>query len=224
MRLTPTSYHAHSQQTIEALAAYSPEKVIFMGRNEKNAEGIISRLTAKHSGLSIRFIACDMTSFASLQKAAQDFIADNSRLDVFVCNAGIMCSDAAVTVDGYQREFQTNHISHALLIKKLLPLMQSTAAADNSDVRIINITSKAYGVAPAGGIDFDTLRTSQEKLSARLGARWGRYGENKTCQHFICGCSGQAIPRTCKHICASGLYLHQPVEKPTNGSEIGRAS
>lgn len=150
-----------------------------MGRNEKNAEGIISRLTAKHSGLSINFIPCDMTSFASVQKAAQDFIADNSRLDVFVCNAGIMCSDAAVTVDGYQKEFQTNHISHALLIKKLLPLMQSTAAADNSDVRIINIASTAYGVAPAGGIDFDTLRTSQEKLSARLGARWGRYGQTK---------------------------------------------
>lgn len=150
-----------------------------MGRNEKNAEAIISLLTTKHPGLSINFIPCDMTSLASVQKAAQDFIAENSRLDVFICNAGIMCSEAAVTADGYQSEFQTNHLSHALLIKKLLPLMQSTAAADDSDVRIINIASTAYVNTPAGGIDFDTLRTSQEKLSSRLGARWARYGQTK---------------------------------------------
>lgn len=151
-----------------------------MGRNAAKAETTISSLKGKHPQLSISFIRCDMTSLASVQKAADEFLSVHPRLDVFVANAGIMCADAAVTDDGYQIEFQTNHLSHALLIKKLLPLLQSTAAKGN-DVRIINLSSIAYKSAPDSGIDFATLKTPQATLGRFLvpGHRWSRYGQTK---------------------------------------------
>lgn len=153
-----------------------------MGRNATKAASVIEDLKAKHSGLSVSFVRCDMASLASVKAAAQEFLAaDHGRLDVLVCNAGVMCLDASVTVDGYQLEFQTNHIGHALLIKLLLPLLRQTAALDAADVRIVNLSSQAYRQAPREGIAFATLNTPQESLGNALlpGHRWSRYGESK---------------------------------------------
>ena len=83
-------------------------------------------------------------------------------------------------MDGYQNEFATSHLGHALLVKLLLPLPKSTAAQPGSDVRIFKMTSIAYKQALSNGIDFATLQTSQEKLGNRIvGPRWARYGESK---------------------------------------------
>lgn len=48
----------------------------------------------------------------------QKFIYD--RLDVLVCNAGVMALPAQTGKDGYEIQFATNHLAHALLIKLLL--------------------------------------------------------------------------------------------------------
>ncbi|KND91982.1 putative oxidoreductase [Tolypocladium ophioglossoides CBS 100239] len=171
-------------QTVENLAAHSPAHICFIARNATKATSIIQRLREKHADLSISFIRCDMASLSSVQAAARDFLASDDhgqrRLDVLVCNSGIMCVDAAVTEDGYQIEWQTNHLGHALLIKLLLPLLRETAAGGN-DVRIVNLTSQAYKQAPHGGIDFATLNTPQDTLGNFLvpGHRWSRYGQSK---------------------------------------------
>ncbi|KAJ6445352.1 putative oxidoreductase [Purpureocillium lavendulum] len=175
-------------QTVEALAAHAPAHVCFMGRNATKAAAVVEGLRARHPDASVSFVRCDMASLASVRDAARAFLAaGHGRLDVLVCNAGIMCVDAAVTAaDGYQVEWQTNHLGHALLIKLLLPLLRATAASGGADgggadVRIVNLTSQAYRQAPHGGIDFATLRTPQETLGNALipGHRWSRYGQSK---------------------------------------------
>ena len=95
-------------------------------------------------------------------------------------NAGIMATEAAKTKDNYEIQFQTNHLSHALFIKLLLPIMTQTAAQPNSDVRIINMSSIAYQQAPKMGIDFATLKTDQSSLGNIIpGPKWSRYGQSK---------------------------------------------
>lgn len=152
-----------------------------MARNPTKAASAIERLKTQHPDLSISFVKCEMTSLASVQSAAREFIAaGHGRLDVLVCNAGTMCVEPEVTEDGYQIEWQTNHLAHALLIKLLIPTLRETAAKPDGDARIINLSSQGYQSAP-GGIEFATLNTKQEKLGNWLvpGHRWSRYGQSK---------------------------------------------
>lgn len=91
-----------------------------------------------------------------------------------------MATPAGLTEDGYETQFGTNHVGHALLIKLLLPLLQRTAASSPSaDVRIVNLASVAYENAPKNGIEFASLRTVQDNLGGPIGPKWTRYGQSK---------------------------------------------
>jgi NAD(P)-dependent dehydrogenase (short-subunit alcohol dehydrogenase family) len=121
----------------------------------------------------VTFLSCDHTSLASIKECANAIKAQTDRLDILMCNAGVMALPAGTTKDGYEIQFGINHLSHALLVKQLLPTLLATADMPNSDVRIINMTSIAYQQAPPQGIDFKTLISSQEKLGKIIpGPKW----------------------------------------------------
>ena len=121
---------------------------------------------------------CNLADLASVKTAADKVLSNLDRLDVLVCNAGIMARPAALSKDGYEIHFATNHLGHALLTQKLFPLLETTADLDGgaADVRVVMVTSTAWRGTPAGGIVFEKLRTTQEM--AVLG-RWLRYGQSK---------------------------------------------
>lgn len=87
-----------------------------------------------------------------------------------------MAHPPALTADGYEIQFGTNHIGHALLIKLLLPTMLKTAEKPAADVRIVSNTSGGFRAHPSNGIDFTNVRTTQE--TPVLG-HWIRYGQSK---------------------------------------------
>ncbi|MBT4149981.1 MAG: SDR family NAD(P)-dependent oxidoreductase [Candidatus Marinimicrobia bacterium] len=92
-------------------------------------------------------IECDLQSFKSVKKAAKtitDLCKDG--LDVLCNNAGVMALKDQATIDGFDIQMQTNHLSHFLLTKELLPLLE-TAAEKRGEARIVNHTSiTRYGV------------------------------------------------------------------------------
>ncbi|KAL2822610.1 retinol dehydrogenase 11 [Aspergillus granulosus] len=160
------------------LAKHSPARIYISGRNAGAAEKLIQQIQqSTNPPASISFLACNLASLASVNQAAETFLARESRLDILMCNAGIMATPPGLTTDGYEIQFGTNHIGHALLIRKLLPLLQATAEkVEGHDVRIIQLTSLGFKMHPGGGIVFDALRTTQE-FSAFGG--WIRYGQSK---------------------------------------------
>lgn len=169
--------------SISALAKHDPEHIIFSGRNTKSADALIQKVRSESPNAQLTFVECDLTSFASIQTCANKFITHFSRLDIFMCNAGIMAVPEGTTKDGYEIQFGTNHLGHALLIKLLLPTMLETAKLPGADVRIINMTSIAYQQAPSFGIDFATLKSPQASLGKVIpGPKWSRYGQSKLAQ------------------------------------------
>lgn len=108
--------------------------------------------------------------------AARNFVSQNKRLDILICNAGMMDSTPGLTSDGYEKLFGINYLGHALLIKLLLPTMERTATTECTDVRIVCLTSIGAAIYPWGGIQFDKLRTTQSSL---LVSAWHRYGQSK---------------------------------------------
>jgi NAD(P)-dependent dehydrogenase (short-subunit alcohol dehydrogenase family) len=87
-----------------------------------------------------------------------------------MCNAGIMAKPPALSRDGYEIQFATNHLGHALMVRKLLPLLQKS-----SHPRIVMVSSTAWRGAPSGGIQFSKLNTTQDMPMGR----WLRYGQSK---------------------------------------------
>lgn len=88
------------------------------------------------------------------------------------CNAGIMFKPPALSKDGYEATFATNHLAHALIIKQLLPALLRTAANPGADVRLINLTSEGWSGHPREGINFSTLQTTQNSMFGKF----TRYG------------------------------------------------
>ncbi|KAI0157354.1 retinol dehydrogenase 14 [Xylariaceae sp. FL1272] len=165
--------------SVRYLAAKNPARIFFSGRNKAKAEELIADIKPSSPNTELIFIKCDLSSLKSVQQAAQQFIAQSDRLDVLMNNAGVMALAPGLSEDGYEIQFATNHLGHALLIKLLAPVMLKTAAQPNSDVRIVNLSSVAYGNAPSSGIEFDTLKTTQASISCLTPAKWTRYGQSK---------------------------------------------
>jgi NAD(P)-dependent dehydrogenase (short-subunit alcohol dehydrogenase family) len=104
--------------------------------------------------------------------AADQFLAASNRLDVLICNAGVMALAPSKTKDGYEKQFGINHVAHALLIRRLLPTLENTAK--EHDVRILSLSSLAAQMG-IGGINFDALKSSQDLFFGR----WRRYSQSK---------------------------------------------
>lgn len=154
------------------LASRNPAKIYITGRNEAAAQQTLSGLRATGTKAELDWLRCDHASLASVREAADKVLAQESRLDVLMANAGVMALPPGLTSDGYEVHFGINHVAHALWIRRLLPLLQRTAR-EHGGARVVPISSLALVLAPRGhGIVFDDLRTTQPYWV--LG-RWQRY-------------------------------------------------
>lgn len=143
---------------------------------------------------SIHHIELDLASLDSVARAAREFQTQSSRLDILMNNAGIMATPAGLTKDGYEIQFGTNHLGHALLTKLLLPLLERTQQRQEEgggDVRIINVTSWAQELfAPAEGLLLEDAKTSMDKIGP-----WQRYGHSKIANVYFTKALAKRYPQ-----------------------------
>jgi NAD(P)-dependent dehydrogenase (short-subunit alcohol dehydrogenase family) len=145
------------------------------GRNPQKCADAIAELKKLSPDANITFLQADLTSLASVQNAAKEFLSKSQRLDILIANAGVMNVPAALTTDGYEIQFGTNHMGHALLMKLLLPTMLETAKEPNADVRIVSLTSEGFRFASK--IDYAAAKTKM--ASALPGSGYLPYGQSK---------------------------------------------
>ncbi|KAJ2994514.1 hypothetical protein NUW58_g1535 [Xylaria curta] len=152
--------------SIQALASRGPSHIYFTGRNAKAGETLIAEIKTANPSVGLTFLEMDFLSLASVKKGCDQFA--HNRLDVLMCNAGIMFKPPALSQDGYEATFATNHLAHALIIKLLLPTLQKTAENPSSDVRLISLTSEGWSGHPRQGVNFSTLQTTQDSIFGKL--------------------------------------------------------
>ncbi|KAK0728439.1 putative short-chain dehydrogenase [Lasiosphaeria miniovina] len=162
------------RESVGLLAQHDPSHIYFTGRDVKAAESLIAEVKEKKPAVGLTFVALDMTSLASVKAAvAANFSHD--RLDLLMCNAGVMALPAGLSKDGFEIQFAINHLAHAMIIQQLLPMLDRTAEQPDSDVRVVCLTSTGWRGHPRQGIEFDKVRTTQEGLAGS----WVRYGQSK---------------------------------------------
>jgi len=137
--------------------------------------------SASDNDQTIETIACDLQDFDSVRNAIEKIKSKYDSIDVLCNNAGVMALEDKATTNGYDIQMQTNHLSHFLLSKELLPLLQK-AADMRGEARIVNHSSEARH----GG---DLLQEYFQKKGGNLGgngnsmffkgARWVRYQQSK---------------------------------------------
>lgn len=147
------------KQSVQALAKHAPQHIYFTGRNRKAADNVINDIKTENSGVELTFLEMDFTSLESVKTGINKFTHD--RLDILMCNAGVMAVPPAVSKDGFEMHFAVNHLAHAMTIHRLLPVLNKTAEMPNSDVRVICLTSEAWRGHPSGGVVYDKIRTEK---------------------------------------------------------------
>jgi len=154
--------------------------VILLNRLSERSEQALTLLRESVPAGEFHPVHCDLQSFASVRKAAEEITSRYEKIDALVNNAGVMALKDQATADGYDVQMQTNVLSHFLLTKELFPLMRKSSQA-----RIVNHSSMARLGAPlrleyfekkGGNLGGDG--TEEENLSFQ-GPRWERYHQTK---------------------------------------------
>jgi dehydrogenase/reductase SDR family protein 13 len=143
---------------VEALAARGG-KVVLAARSAERTRPVLEAIRRAHPAADARFIRVDVADLASVRRAADEFLADGRPLDVLVNNAGI-AGTRALSPQGFDLTFATNHIGPFLLTNLLLPRLRAAPRA-----RIVNVSSVAH--TRVKEMDWSTLeRRTAPKRSA----------------------------------------------------------
>jgi NAD(P)-dependent dehydrogenase (short-subunit alcohol dehydrogenase family) len=161
--------------SILRLSKHSPSKIYLYARSSSKAQQAITSIKSVVPNANILFLELGLASLASVKAAAETLLAENTRLDILINNAGIMTVPPGLTSDGYEIQFGTNYFGHALFTSLLLPLLLSTSSQPNSDARIVNVSSIGVRLAPKAGLVLDHVKTDMKEGFST----WELYGQSK---------------------------------------------
>ncbi len=122
--------------------------VIMLCRNKERGETALREVLAQSRG-NVSLMLCDLADMEDSKRFCNEFKDKYSKLDILVCNAGVITLDRRETKDGLELQFGVNHIGHFLLTINLLPLIQTAGSA-----RIVLVGSGAHKI---GKIDFNNI-------------------------------------------------------------------
>ncbi|KAK3199362.1 hypothetical protein Dsin_022777 [Dipteronia sinensis] len=172
------------KESVLQLSKHNAAHIYLAARSQSKAESAIEEIKSKSpNACPISFLELDLASFASIKSAASTFQASNSRLDLLLCNAGLV-GVTGTTKDGYETTFGVNHVGHALFIKLLLPLVLKTAKEQpTSDVRVIVLASEAEMFAPK---KYYLLEDAEIKSDLISYSKFAKYGHSKIANiHYV---------------------------------------
>ena len=122
---------------VEALAARGAS-VVLASRSKERTDPVLDGIRRSHPGANAEFLEIDVSDLASVRTAAGRFLATGRPIDVLVNNAGI-AGTHALSRDGFDLTYATNHIGPFLLTNLLLPRLRAVPEG-----RIVNVSSVAH--------------------------------------------------------------------------------
>jgi retinol dehydrogenase 12 len=137
----------------EALA-FGGGRVLLAARSEERTRPVLEEIRARDRSADVEFLHLDLADLGSVRQAAERVLAEGKPLDVLVNNAGV-AGTRALSADGFDLTYATNHIGPFHLTALLLPVLQRAPQG-----RIVNVSSIAHERVP--GIDWTLLERRTE--------------------------------------------------------------
>ena len=122
---------------VEALAARGG-RVVLATRSEERTRPVLTGIQSRYPAVRAQWVSLDVSDLGSVRRAAQAFLASGQPIDVLVNNAGI-AGTRALTKDGFDLTYATNHIGPFLLTSLLLPRVRESPQG-----RVVNVASGAH--------------------------------------------------------------------------------
>jgi NAD(P)-dependent dehydrogenase (short-subunit alcohol dehydrogenase family) len=165
------------------LARDPANRLVLVGRSASKTAAVAAEVGAEAH-------VADFADLAQVRRLADDLLATCERIDVLANNAGGIFSGPVLTVDGFERTFQVNHLAPFLLTNLLRERLVASAASvvatssiaarlysdldlDDLDCRERFRPNRAYGNGKLANILFTT----------ELQARWGGDGVSAVAFH-----------------------------------------
>jgi NAD(P)-dependent dehydrogenase (short-subunit alcohol dehydrogenase family) len=152
-------------ETAQVLAARGASVVLAV-RNVEKGKQAAARIAAAAPGATVTVQELDLSSLDSVRAAAAELRAGHPKIDLLICNAGVMYPPKQTTHDGFELQFGTNHLGHfaltGLLLERMLPVPGS---------RVVTVSSVGHRIRAR--VNFDDLQW--ERSYSRVRA----YGQSK---------------------------------------------
>ncbi|KZT65718.1 NAD(P)-binding protein [Daedalea quercina L-15889] len=153
--------------TVKALLQHDA-KVYMASRSRDKAEAAIEDLK-KETGKEAMFLELDLADYASIRRAAEEFLSKEPHLHVLFNNAGVMwCPPDMLGPDNYDLQWFTNVLGPFLFTRLLLPaLIAGKATSPDGHTRIITTSSSG---AYLQTINWDSLKDgpARRKMSPQM--------------------------------------------------------
>nr|WP_232416525.1 SDR family NAD(P)-dependent oxidoreductase [Aeromicrobium duanguangcaii]MCD9152959.1 SDR family NAD(P)-dependent oxidoreductase [Aeromicrobium duanguangcaii]UUI69935.1 SDR family NAD(P)-dependent oxidoreductase [Aeromicrobium duanguangcaii] len=132
--------------------------VVIVGRDPQKTRTVAEEL-------GVPFHLADYADLAQVRRLATELNEAYPRIDVLANNAGALTDHRAITVDGFEKTFQVNHLAGFLLTQLLLPqLIESRATV----IQTASIAAKLFS-----DFDIDDLQNTRHDGGQRA------YGNTK---------------------------------------------
>eukprot|EP00386_Alphamonas_edax_P005362 GDKI01017222.1.p1 GENE.GDKI01017222.1~~GDKI01017222.1.p1 ORF type:complete len:342 (-),score=77.27 GDKI01017222.1:27-1016(-) len=126
-------------ETVRVLASKGGHVIMACRGGQKAEEAYKSVVRTTPNG-KVELMECDLASFESIRLFVEKFKAKKLQLNVLICNAGVMACPQALTVDGHESQFGTNHLGHFLFTNLLLDKLQQSGP----NARVVILASEAH--------------------------------------------------------------------------------
>jgi NAD(P)-dependent dehydrogenase (short-subunit alcohol dehydrogenase family) len=114
-------------------------RLVLVARNPERADATLSYLRERGPGQAHRAHIADLSRLAEMKRVGAEIAAAEPRIDVLINNAGNVFGQRALTEDGLERTFATNHVAYFVLTHVLCERLIAAAPA-----RVVNTASAAH--------------------------------------------------------------------------------
>lgn len=140
-------------------------KIYIACRDLARGDVSLREIKDRSKNSSVYLLKLDLASTSSIREFSKNFHRVETRLDILICNAGIMAIPKALTEDNFEMQLGVNHLGHFLLTNLLLDMLKLSAPS-----RIVVVSSMAHSI---GKINKDDL------MSEKKYGKWAAYGQSK---------------------------------------------
>ncbi|KAJ6450080.1 hypothetical protein C8R45DRAFT_1224221 [Mycena sanguinolenta] len=169
--ITGSSLNGLGFETARIIAKHA-NLVIITGHNEERLKLSEESLQKEVPSANIRRLILDLSSLASVRKAAAEVNNYPEPIHLLINNAAAPMAAFKLTPDGLENQIATDHVGPFLFAKLITPKLLASATPEYTP-RIVTVASKAHHYAPA--IDLATIFKPDEETFSTTVA----YGQAK---------------------------------------------
>jgi retinol dehydrogenase-14 len=165
--------------------------VVIVGRDAARGAAAGAEIVRRVPLARVEVMTADLSSLAQVRRLAGDVLGRHGRLDVLVNNAGVISPHRALTADGLEATFATNHLGPFLLTSLLRGLLERSAQA-----RVVTVSSAAHkqvraipwddlprGTQYGQGLAYPVSKLLNILFTAELARRMAGTGVTANCLH-----------------------------------------